>query len=54
MRITLKIKNSRDLRHRRCTTYCDIYFQELNQVPILSIGVKSLRVSTREKGKESF
>ena len=32
-------------------TYCDICSQELNQFPILSIGVKSLRVFIRDKCK---
>ena len=51
MQIAMEIKSFRDLRHGGGSTYCDICFQELNQVPILSIGVKSLRVLIRDKGK---
>ena len=52
MWISLEIKNFRDLKHGGGgPTYCDICSQELNQVPILSIGVKSLRVFIRDKCK---
>ena len=50
----LRVRNSRSAWSAPPPQYCEIYLQDLNQVPTVNIGEKSHHASRRRRGKETI